>query len=99
MGKIRNIKEADCIARLFKLANCYEELVDFLMAEKIISESDLVNLKLELNKPKLLHEILKKAEKEDKLILLAFDWIVLPIERLRLQLITERSNKEFTYKY
>ena len=73
--------EIDCITRLFKLTECYNELVDYLIEEKILLESDLTNLKLELNKSKSLHEILKQAEKEDKLLLLSFDWVLLPVER------------------
>ena len=93
------MKEIDCITRLFKLTECYSELVEYLIEEKILLEGELTNLKLELNKPKFLHAILKQAEKEDKLLLLSFDWVLLPVERIRIRLITERSNKELTYKY
>ena len=93
------MREIECISRLFKLARCLEELVDFLMEEKILSESDLVNFKLELDKPKFLHTVMKQAVKDEKLILLSFDWVVLPVERIRIQLVTERNKKELTYKY
>ena len=93
------LKEIDCITRLFKLTDCYSELVDFLIEEKIVTDGVLANLKLELNKPRFLHDILKQAEKDDKLLLLSFDWVLLPVERMRMRLITERSNKEFAYRY
>lgn len=93
------IKETECIARLFKLTDCYAELVDFMMEEKILSDSDLVSLKLEHNKPKFIYDLLKQAEKDEQIMLLSFDWVVLPVERIRIRLITGRSNKELTYKY
>ena len=45
-------KEIDCLVRLFKLTDCYSELVDFLIDEKILDDSGLANLKLELDKPR-----------------------------------------------
>ena len=93
------MKETECLARLFKLTNCYADLVDFLVGEKILSEAQVLELKLELNKPKALLALMKKAEKDEKILLLAFDWILLPVERLRLRLVTERNSKEFAYQY
>lgn len=93
------MKEIDCMARLFKLADCYTELVEFMIQEKILGKSDLTSLKLDSNKPRFLLDILKKAVKDDKLLLLDFNWIILPVERIRIHLVTERSTKELAYKY
>lgn len=93
------MKEIDCIARLFKLADCYDEMVDFLIEEKLINDSDLVNLRLDSNKPQFIYNLLKQAANDDQLLLFAFDWVVLPVERIRLRLVTKRTNKEFAYKY
>jgi hypothetical protein len=93
------MKEIDCLARLFKLTNCFADIIDFLLAEKVITDGQVSDLKLELNKPKALHALMKKAEKDEKLLLLSFDWILLPVERIRIRLITERNSKELTYQY
>ncbi len=92
-------REIECIARLFKMADSYGELVEFLVEEKIMTNEVLANLKLELDKPRFLHTFLKQEEKDDKLLLLSFDWVVLPIERIRIRLVTERNSKEFAYRY
>lgn len=93
------MKEIECLARLFKLTNCYEDFVDHLLDEKILSADRITDLKLELNKPKFLYETLKEAEKEDKLLLLSFDWALLPVERIRVRLVTTRNSRDFTYHY
>lgn len=93
------MKELDCLKRMFKLTHCYNDLVDFLLEEKLINDSQLTNLKLELDKAKFLYELIKKAEKDDKILLFSFDWVVLPVERIRIRLITERNTKELTYQY
>lgn len=93
------MKELDCLKRMFKLTHCYNDLVDFLLEEKLINDSQLTNLKLELDKAKFLYELIKKAEKDDKILLFSFDWVVLPVERIRIRLITERNTKELTHQY
>ena len=92
-------KHIDCLKRLFKLTGCYEDMVQYLIDEKIVTLDDVVTMSLEQDKEKELCDALFIASRREKIQLLQFDWVVLPVERLRVKLVTEMSTKEFTYNF
>ncbi len=92
-------KHVDMLARLMKLTNCQEDLVDFMKHEKLITGGEIGELLMEHDKAKYICKLLFEAQSNEKLQLLSFDWVVLPVERLRLKLVTDMSTKEFVYHY
>jgi hypothetical protein len=91
--------KVEFLDRLLKLSFCYEDLIAFLYTEKVVSDFDLSTLKNKPDRSKLLVAILEEAKNKEKLLLLSYDWIVLPVERLKLTIITERMSKDFVYNY
>lgn len=89
----------DCMKRLFKLTGCYEDVVQFLLEEKIIDQETLVHLSLETDKIKELTHLLFRASKQEKLQLLQFDWEILPVERIRVKLVTDMNTKEYVHNF
>ena len=89
----------DCLKRLFHLTGSYEDLIEFLLQEKIIDQDYLVNLSHEKDKVRELCHTLFLASKQEKLQLLQFDWVVLPVERIRLKLVTDMQTKEYTHNF
>ena len=92
-------KEQECLQRLFKLTTCYAEIVDFLFEEKLIDEATITALKAEHDKVDFLYRILKQHEKTEKISLLSFYWIILPDERISINIVTDRAVKDFNYRY
>jgi len=92
-----NHKKVEFINRLLRLSHCYEELVQFLIDERMISDFEMSSLKDEADKPRLIYEYLEKLKKEEKLLLLDYEWTILPIERLKLTVVTARDSREFSY--
>ena len=92
-----NHKKVEFINRLLRLSHCYEELVQFLIDERMISDFEMSSLKDEADKPRLIYEYLEKLKKEEKRLLLDYEWTILPIERLKLTVVTARDSREFSY--
>lgn len=90
-------RKTEFLGRLFALASCIDDLVAFLIAEKLLSEFQYSCLKQEADKPKFIYTLLEELKKADRLLLLDYEWSLLPIERLKLTIITERTTREFTY--
>ena len=94
---MRNSK-IDCLDRMFKLAQNMGELVNFLYEEKLITKSDVEHVGKEPDKARTVYEILQRLKEEDKLLLLDYEWIILPIERIKVSIVTEAVAREFTYR-
>ena len=92
-------KKIDFLNRLFKLAYSDSELLLFLTEEKLISDFERSCLKDEADIPKFFANLLEKLKREDRLLLLDYEWQVLPVERLKLTLVTERNSREFVFNY
>lgn len=90
-------KEVECIQRLITMALMIEEWMDFLLEEKIMDVSGIPAFRLEKNKALWIHTILNEAKKTEKVLLFDFEWTVLPVERIKVTVVTNRSSKEFTY--
>ena len=91
------VKKIEFLNRLFKLAACLEELIDFLRSEKLLTDHQLGTVKSESDKAKYLYGILEDLKQQDRLLLLDYEWQILPIERLKLVLVTDRVSKEFRF--
>lgn len=74
-----------------------EELLEFLLSEKLISIEEIKYIKHDSAPHKLIYEHLEKLKVSDKLLLLDYEWSLLPVERLKLTVITERNKREFAY--
>lgn len=92
-----NHKKIDFIDRLLKLSHCYDDLILFLLEEKLISDFERSTLGDSADKAKLLTELLEKLKKEEKVLLLDYEWSILPIERLKLTIVSPRDSREFVY--
>jgi len=90
-------KEIQCIDRLFHLNPQLDEMLEFFLQEKIIEPSELPSLKREVKKSEYLYNAMQLAKQKEIITLLDFEWSVLPVERIKITIITTRSSKEFSY--
>lgn len=93
---MRNTKrEIECLKRLQALTPVYEELIQFLDQEYLLSKEELKVIKNSPDQGRLLHAKLILLSEERKLQLLEFEWVILPTERIKINLVTDRGFKEF----
>jgi hypothetical protein len=96
---VRSSKEIESLARLNELISAYDSILEFLLAENLISREEVKAIKSSSETPKVLHTKLAHLSKTLKLQLLEYEWVVLPLERVKITIVTDRDSKEFSYGY
>jgi hypothetical protein len=66
------------------------------MQEYLLSKEELKIIKSSPEQGKLLQAKLASLSAERKIQLLEFEWSILPTERIRINVVTDRGFKEFT---
>lgn len=89
--------KVEFLRRLFALSPCMDEVIIFLKEQKLINDFQMTAIANDSDKAKYLFNLLEALKKEDKLLLLDYEWAILPIERLKLTIVTERMQREFTH--
>ena len=91
-------REIECIERLHQLTPTYEELLQFLLQEFLLSREELntIHASPEIDRAKLLHAKLTVLSKERHLQLLEYEWTLLPVERIRITLVTATGHRELS---
>ncbi len=93
---MRNSKrEIECLKRLQQLSPVYDELVAFFVQEKLFSTEELKVLKESVEQARLLQAKMAALSTEDKIQLLEYEWTILPVERIKLSIVTSRGHREF----
>ena len=95
---MRNAKrEAECLERLHALSPIYDEILAFLNQEQFITADLIKTIRMALDRHKLLQTILADLAKDRKLQLLEYEWNLLPVETIKVLIVTATSHKEFVF--
>lgn len=97
MGKTR--KEIECLCRLQEVNASYEDILVFLLAENMITKEEIKVIRSSSEVPKRLQAHLANLSKANKLQLLEYEWTILPVERIKLVIVTDRDSREFSYNF
>lgn len=93
---MRNTKrEVECLKRLQQLSPVYEELVSFFLQEKLITQEELRVMRESPEQARMLQAKLAILSSEQKIQLLEYEWAILPVERIKLNIVTDRGHREF----
>lgn len=93
---MRNTKrEVECLKRLQQVSAVFEELVAFFAQERLITAEELKAFKQTPEQSKWLQSKLATLSDEQKIQLLEYEWTILPVERIRINIVTDRGHKEF----
>lgn len=93
---MRNIKrEIECLKRMQALTPMFEELTAYLVQEFLLSKEELKEFKVSPEQARLLQAKLATLSDERILQLLEYEWTLLPTERIRINIVTDRGFKEF----
>jgi len=97
MNKTR--REIECISRLQVLAGNVDNVLDFLMGESLITRDEVKVLRSSPDAPKDIHKMLCRLGNDNKFQLLEYTWEILPVERIKIYIVTDRASQEFTYNF
>lgn len=86
-----------CLANLFDIGPYMDEVVEFLLLEGIMDKSLVPHLRAASDKPKYILDLITKGQESGLLILADFEWQILPYERIRINLVTNRVGKIIEY--
>jgi hypothetical protein len=73
-------------------------ILEFLVAEDLMTREERKGVLASSDVPKAIHTFLAKM-KGKQLQLLEYEWTLLPEERLKITIITDRNSKEFSFNY
>jgi len=90
--------EIKCLARLDELMATNLNMLEFLVAEDLMTREERKGILASSDVSKSIHTFLAKM-KGKQLQLLEYEWVLLPDERLKVTIITDRNSKEFSFNY
>ena len=100
INKTKKEMEVEFLEKLLFGYGYYADLVNYLISDKLMNNSEIDSIKKEgSNITRYLYEFLKKLQQEEKLMLLDFEWQMLPVERLKLTLVTNLSTKTIQHNF
>ena len=97
MNKVQ--KQTECLKRLQELTTSQDEILAFLLAESVISKEEITAIKRSPDQAKTLQAHLAMISSTNKVQLVEYEWQFLPIERLKVLIVTDRNSKEFSYNF
>ncbi len=74
----------------------YEELISFFLQEHLLSKEELKVIKTSPEQGRLLQAKLAALSDDRQLQLLEYEWTLLPTERIKVSIVTDRGFKEFS---
>lgn len=89
-------REVECIQRLLE-KGLYYEMRDYIVESKFAKLEDFDPLTRDFEKAMFICSCLHKASEEEKLILLDYEWVLLPLEFIKVTCVSETDKKEFIH--
>lgn len=90
-------RQIECLSRLDYLSGSKNEILGFLLLEKIITVDTIASVNKSPTPSKELQILLYDLQKTEKFQLLEYVWEVLPKEHISIMIVTDSVKKEFTY--
>ena len=90
-------REVECLERLQQKTAQFSEILDFLQFERLMTPDESRTIIVAMDKANRLQLHLANLKTTEKLQLLDYEWTILPVERISLTIVTDRSKKEFTW--
>jgi hypothetical protein len=87
----------DALTRLNQLTGQLEDIVNFLLEEKLITDSQLKSVKFSADRAKEVELILNLLQKSGSIQLLEYKWVILPTETINIYIVTDKNYKNFYY--
>ena len=95
----RTRREIECLSRMQELNSSYEDILGFLYDEVLITKEEIKAIRSSSEVAKMLQKHLSTLSQLNKVQLLEYEWTILPMERIKLLIVTDRNSREFSYNY
>lgn len=90
-------RKTECIERLLEKNHLWVDISDWLIDNNFTNKLEVKELTRTIERAQFIYDILKENEANNKIILLDFEWILLPKEYIKIICTTQTEEKEFTY--
>lgn len=90
-------RQIECLERLQSLTGQLELILQFLKQEGFVDDNQMRSVKNSADHAKEVQLILRDLQVKNKLQLLEYEWSVLPVENIKITIITDRDSKEFIH--
>ncbi len=95
---MRNQKrEIECLQRLNSLTPVFEEITQWLLLDFLISPEEVKTFRNSPETIKMLYHKLLELNSSRVLQLFEMEWSLLPVELIKISLVTQRGQKEISY--
>ena len=95
MNKTR--REIECLSRLQQMTSQLDNILMFLRQEELVDDQQIKTTKQSPDFAKDIQAVLRDLQVRNKLQLLEYTWTILPVENIRLYIVTDRNQQEFVY--
>ncbi len=92
-------RQIECLTRLLALNGSLEDIVDYLIEENIMDASELPFFRREVDKPKQIWKLINDAKQKQKVLLFDFEWQLLPVERIKITVVSDRNSRVFSFNH
>jgi len=95
---MRKIKaQIECLSRLQDLTSQLDSIIYFLKQEGLVDNNAIRHILNSTDKAKEIELLLYTLRVKEKLQLLEYQWTLLPIENIKVYIITDRNQAEFVF--
>ena len=92
-------REIECLMRLQEMSAQLSDILMFLMEEKLLTPDQYASIIQAPERAKEVQACLQALKTSDKLQLCEYSWTILPVEQIKISIVTDRSSKEFVYNF
>ncbi len=84
---------------IFKRTSCQYEMLDFLRTHRLITEDELIAIRNQepATLPETVYELLEQRLTKERLQLVHYEWVLLPSERMKLNIVADTASIDFTF--
>lgn len=97
MSTERKKKEIECLTKIRSMNGSLDDIMSFILDERLVSLDEIKLIKNSPNEPKELRDLIEDLKAKEKLQLVEYQWVFLPKEYATLMLVSDRQTKEFGF--
>lgn len=93
-------RQIECALRFMQLSESfYIDITSFLIDERLMKKEELIDVDRPMERAKFIVAKLQSLLTDEIIMLADWTWIILPVERIKILIVTDTQQKEFTWKH
>lgn len=90
-------REIECLSRLQATTQQLDQILFFLKQENLIDDNRVKSTRQSADHAKEIQLILRELQTKQRLQLLEYEWTLLPVENIKISIVTDRNQAEFVF--